>query len=77
MTEKEHSDGWRLIVLHPFRLVLWANVVAATACFGISLLWTLSGYLYPYFFQILYALGLGGFLTLVAAVGFYLHRRQD
>lgn len=75
MTSREERDGWRLLVLHPQRALLWIVLIAATGCFGQAALWILQGYFVVSFNYIVWLLGLGGFLSLVASIGFYLERR--
>lgn len=75
MSDREHADGWRLVYLHPRRVLLWANVAAATACFAIAALWVLYGSWYTFLQWELALLVVGAVLTLVAEVGFFLERR--
>lgn len=75
MSETDHAKPWRLVVEHPRRVLLWANVVAATACFAIAALWVLYGQWYSFLQWELAVVAVGGFLALVAEVGFFLERR--
>ena len=69
------EDGWRLLVLHPRRVLLYANLVAATGCFALVAYWVLFGYLGAALGWIIQLLAVGGFLSLVVFVGSYLERR--
>lgn len=69
-------EGWRIEYLEPRRLLVYANIAAATACFGQGLLWILAGYFAPYFSYIAGILALGGALSLVAFVGSWLERTE-
>lgn len=73
MSEQEHADGWRLIVLHPRRLLVWLAVATATALYVLSFYWSVY-FLTSSFWYIAAAMALAGFLSLVAFVGSWLER---
>ncbi|MCR4338337.1 MAG: hypothetical protein NUW01_00460 [Gemmatimonadaceae bacterium] len=73
MSEQEQADGWRLVVLHPRRVLVWLAVGAATALYGLSFYWAVY-YLSSAFWYIAGAATVAGFLSLVAFVGSWLER---
>lgn len=66
---------WRLLVLRPIVLLVWLNVGAATACYGLALYWFLTGWWYSLLQWQLLLMAMGGFLSAVAFVGQWLNHK--
>ena len=73
MSDRRH-DPWHLVIEHPLRVLLWTCALAATGCFGLALIWVLTGAWYALLHWELAVLAVGGFLALVAFVGEHLER---
>lgn len=72
---REHRDGWRVEYLEPRKLLLYATIAAATACYGQGAIWVIQGFFAPYFAYVAGVLALGGILSLIAFVGHWLEGR--
>ena len=62
------------MVMNPARVLLYLNLVAATACFGLIAYWSLIGYFNTALAWIVQVAALGGLLSLVFFIGSWLER---